>query len=114
MHLSSRLGLGVSRDLLVSLLYPAKRRIEKLHVRNLSPPRFHKDMIESLVMDETRLKTLKSLTGSFARLNRHGQTLSEKPWAADYIDGKGNGLIFLLHGGPGVGKTFTAGKFCPI
>ncbi|KAI1130525.1 P-loop containing nucleoside triphosphate hydrolase protein [Nemania abortiva] len=26
----------------------------------------------------------------------------------DYIQGKGKGLIFLLHGPPGVGKTFTA------
>jgi hypothetical protein len=97
----------------VSLLCKANRIIEKVYVRNLSPPRFHKHMIDSLVMDDSRLKTLKSLTGSFARLNRHGRVLSEKPWAADYVDGKGNGLIFLLHGGPGVGKTFTAGKFCP-
>lgn len=26
----------------------------------------------------------------------------------DLIEGKGNGLIILLHGGPGTGKTFTA------
>jgi hypothetical protein len=91
----------------------ANRIIEKVHVRNLSPPRFYKDMIDSLVMDNDRLKTLKSLTGSLSRLNRHGRVLLEKPWAADYVDGKGNGLIFLLHGGPGVGKTFTAGKSCP-
>jgi len=26
----------------------------------------------------------------------------------DIIQGKGNGLIILLHGGPGTGKTFTA------
>jgi AAA+ superfamily predicted ATPase len=26
----------------------------------------------------------------------------------DVIDRKGNGLIILLHGGPGTGKTFTA------
>ena len=26
----------------------------------------------------------------------------------DFIPGKGNGLIFLLHGSPGTGKTFTA------
>jgi hypothetical protein len=101
------------QDLPVSFLRQTNRSIEKVHVRNLSLPRFHKDMIENLVMDEARLKILKSLTGSFARLNRHGQALSEKPWAADYVDGKGNGLIFLLHCGPGVGKTFTAGKFCP-
>jgi hypothetical protein len=91
----------------------ANRILEKVHVRNLSPPRFYKDMIDSLVMDNARLKTLKSLTGSLSRLNRHERVLLEKPWAADYVDGKGNGLIFLLHGGPGVGKTFTAGKPCP-
>jgi len=28
----------------------------------------------------------------------------------DLIQGKGKGLIFLLHGPPGVGKTLTAGK----
>lgn len=27
------------------------------------------------------------------------------------IAGKGNGLIMLLHGGPGTGKTLTAGMF---
>lgn len=29
----------------------------------------------------------------------------------DLIAGKGSGLIMLLHGGPGTGKTLTAGKF---
>lgn len=28
----------------------------------------------------------------------------------DYIPGKGRGLVFLLHGPPGSGKTMTAGK----
>jgi ATP-dependent Lon protease len=28
--------------------------------------------------------------------------------SADIIEGKGNGLIILLHGGPGTGKTLTA------
>jgi hypothetical protein len=28
----------------------------------------------------------------------------------DFIEGKGRGLIFLLHGEPGLGKTLTAGK----
>jgi ATP-dependent Lon protease len=28
--------------------------------------------------------------------------------STDVISGKGNGLILLLHGGPGTGKTFTA------
>jgi hypothetical protein len=30
-------------------------------------------------------------------------------WSADFIEGKGEGLTFLLHGKPGVGKTYTAG-----
>jgi ATP-dependent Lon protease len=30
----------------------------------------------------------------------------------DLIQGKGKGLIFLLHGPPGVGKTYTAGSYC--
>jgi flagellar biosynthesis GTPase FlhF len=67
-------------------------------------------MIENLVIDEARRKTLKSLTESFARLDHCGKRLSQDPWTADFIEKKGNGLIFLLHGGPGVGKTFTAGK----
>lgn len=29
----------------------------------------------------------------------------------DVIKGKGKGMIFLLHGVPGVGKTLTAGKY---
>ncbi|KAI0421988.1 P-loop containing nucleoside triphosphate hydrolase protein [Xylaria grammica] len=28
-------------------------------------------------------------------------------WGADFIQNKGEGQIFLLHGGPGVGKTFV-------
>ncbi|KAI1496448.1 P-loop containing nucleoside triphosphate hydrolase protein [Biscogniauxia marginata] len=32
----------------------------------------------------------------------------EREQSTDIIDRKGNGLIILLHGGPGTGKTFTA------
>ncbi|KAF2183421.1 P-loop containing nucleoside triphosphate hydrolase protein [Zopfia rhizophila CBS 207.26] len=35
-------------------------------------------------------------------------TSKNKPQKADIIAGKGNGLILLLHGGPGTGKTLTA------
>jgi DNA polymerase III delta prime subunit len=28
----------------------------------------------------------------------------------DMIKGKGKGMVFLLHGEPGVGKTLTAGE----
>ncbi|KAB2569776.1 ATPase family AAA domain-containing protein 3B [Lasiodiplodia theobromae] len=65
-------------------------------------------MIDHLVMDEKRVKTLKALSKSFARLNTHGKSIEREPWSADYVKGKGNGLIILLHGSPGVGKTYTA------
>ncbi|MBE3041797.1 hypothetical protein IMZ48_04300 [Candidatus Bathyarchaeota archaeon] len=32
----------------------------------------------------------------------------------DFIAGKGRGLVFLLHGPPGCGKTMTAGESVPI
>jgi signal recognition particle GTPase len=35
---------------------------------------------------------------------------SEATWSADFVQGKGEGLTFLLHGSPGVGKTYTAGR----
>lgn len=38
----------------------------------------------------------------------------ESTWSADFIEGKGEGSIVLLHGKPGVGKTFTAGEISPF
>jgi ATP-dependent Lon protease len=61
-------------------------------------------------MDKKRVELLKALAKSFARVNETGQKISQESWAADFVKGKGNGLIFLLHGPPGVGKTCTAGK----
>ena len=61
-------------------------------------------------MDPARVKTLKALAGSYIRQNIHGQEVKGDPWNADFIQGKGQGQIILLHGKPGVGKTCTAGK----
>lgn len=67
-------------------------------------------MINELVMDKGRKTTLTSLAKSFARRDKHGGEVSRPIWSADFVKGKGNGLIFLLHGRPGVGKTCTAGE----
>lgn len=67
-------------------------------------------MIDHLVMDERRVKNLKALSKSFARLNTHGEKIEREPWSADFVRGQGNGLIILLHGSPGIGKTYTAGE----
>ncbi|OLN96128.1 ATPase family AAA domain-containing protein 3B 1 [Colletotrichum chlorophyti] len=84
------------------------RSWELLHVRCLLPPQFDENMIGHLVMSEQRLKTLKALSKSFARVNKHNDDIKTAKWSADFVKGKGNGLIFLLHGKPGVGKTCTA------
>lgn len=62
-------------------------------------------------MNPDRVDNLKALANSYARINRFGLTSDRPAWTADFVQGKGNGLIFLLHGRPGVGKTCTAGKF---
>lgn len=66
-------------------------------------------MINDLVMEDKRLQTLKALSKSFVRENKMGRPMKlAHQWSADFVEGKGSGLIFLLHGSPGVGKTFTA------
>lgn len=77
---------------------------------NLDEPAFQTNMIDSLVMEQGRVKTLKALASSYIRVNQHGKPMEHEPWAADFVNGKGSGLTFLLHGKPGVGKTATAGK----
>lgn len=67
-------------------------------------------MIDSLVTDEDRVATLKALAESFIRVNQGGDTIERQAWTADFVKGKGNGITFLLHGRPGVGKTYTAGQ----
>ncbi|KAH6995840.1 hypothetical protein BKA56DRAFT_539060 [Ilyonectria sp. MPI-CAGE-AT-0026] len=84
------------------------RRWERLHVRNFQEPSFDEGMINSLVMHEARKDILKALSKSFARRNKHDKVVPGDMWSADFVKGKGSGLIFLLHGKPGVGKTCTA------
>lgn len=56
-------------------------------------PKGHKDMVLSLVSQHFRNKARQS----------------QKDQQIDIVRGKGKGLILLLHGAPGVGKTTTAG-----
>lgn len=60
---------------------------------------------QSLVLSENQKKLISSL------LER--QDHQQDDGFDDLIQGKGKGLIFLLHGPPGVGKTYTAGSYCP-
>lgn len=71
-------------------------------------------MIEDLVMDPDRKDILVSLASSFSRKDKAVNPIADRFWSADFVQGKGSGLIFLLHGHPGVGKTCTAGERNPI
>ncbi|KAI9771917.1 MAG: hypothetical protein M1839_002700 [Geoglossum umbratile] len=57
-----------------------------------------------LVMAPTQKKLILSLVRNHGKLTRDGTGMRLK----DIVDGKGEGLVILLHGPPGVGKTLTA------
>ncbi|TVY67614.1 hypothetical protein Focb16_v002485 [Fusarium oxysporum f. sp. cubense] len=57
------------------------------------------ESISNLIIAEDELKTIQALS------NR--QNSQTRQWSADSIEGKGSGQIILLHGPPGVGKTYT-------
>ncbi|KAM5360948.1 hypothetical protein ACJZ2D_013402 [Fusarium nematophilum] len=84
------------------------RTWEQVYIRDLSEPKFNGEMIDSLVMEPVQLRRLRALAQSFARIDKDGNQLVRQAWSADFVKGKGLGLIFLLHGRPGVGKTCTA------
>ncbi|KAL9073442.1 MAG: hypothetical protein Q9157_004733 [Trypethelium eluteriae] len=56
--------------------------------------------LETLAMPDHNLAIIKALSVKFTRMRAN--------WSADFIMNKGEGQIFLLHGPPGVGKTYTA------
>ena len=71
-------------------------------VAGIRPVEYNKNAFESLILPSAIKNMLASLI------------LGQKPGTSqfdDFIEGKGKGLIILLHGLPGVGKTFTAGLF---
>ncbi|PGH01695.1 hypothetical protein AJ79_07849 [Helicocarpus griseus UAMH5409] len=57
------------------------------------------ESIAGLVLKEDELRMTRCLSKR--------QNSNHRTWAADFIDGKGTGQIILLHGPPGVGKTYT-------
>lgn len=78
----------------------AKKRWGLFEVSKLRPVEYNRDAFTSLVLPTDTKKTLSSLV----RLQE-----AKSAQFDDLVVGKGKGLIILLHGPPGVGKTFTAG-----
>lgn len=79
----------------------AKKLWGEFEVAKLQEVEFDMDAFSKLVLEERTKQLISSLVQS-----REGRKLEFD----DHIKGKGKGLIFLLHGPPGVGKTLTADK----
>lgn len=78
-----------------------------------------KKIFDSLILPDGHTEIIKALVASHVQVQKKGDTddgagatISKHrtyiPYAADSIRGKGQGLLVLLHGAPGVGKTSTA------
>lgn len=80
----------------LNLLKPIRREVGVFE--NLRIHGDYKDVVRSLVMSHFRKKQLE---------RRYVDAATEGP-GQDLIQGKGRGLVVLLHGVPGVGKTATA------
>ena len=74
------------------------RRWGYFNVSRISDVKLNEAAFDSLIMDERYKKQVLSLVT--AHENRVG--------FSDFIQGKGKGMVVLLHGEPGVGKTLTA------
>ncbi|KAI4863989.1 hypothetical protein F4820DRAFT_470922 [Hypoxylon rubiginosum] len=80
------------------------RMYDLLDVGSLTDPRIAEDAIDRLVMRPAANKdTIKAIVQTYT--DSHSQA---ELFSADFIHGKGEGQIFLLHGPPGTGKTLTA------
>lgn len=66
-----------------------------------------KSLIKTLAIDAQNSKSIQALTARRFIGNDESQG-ERKGFAADSIQGKGAGRIIMLHGTPGVGKTYTA------
>ncbi|EGO55981.1 hypothetical protein NEUTE1DRAFT_124269 [Neurospora tetrasperma FGSC 2508] len=65
--------------------------------------------IKTLVLQEETKNMIKALIQKYSG-DAKGPGVPVASWRADHIENKGEGQIFLLHGSPGVGKTFYAGR----
>ncbi|KAG6986733.1 hypothetical protein G7Y79_00073g098320 [Physcia stellaris] len=82
-------------------------RIKKwfdLAADRISDVKWNKEAFKSLVIERKARDLIEALVSK--------QLAAEK--GTDLIMGKGNGLILLLHGGPGTGKTLTAESVAEI
>lgn len=71
-----------------------------MNIEFVTPCLVDSKTIENLQIPSGTLDMIKALTQKYEEKG--------KTWSADFIQNKGEGQIFLLHGPSGVGKTYTA------
>ncbi|KAI8960571.1 P-loop containing nucleoside triphosphate hydrolase protein [Daldinia sp. FL1419] len=81
--------------------FSAKKFLE-FFVENLSPIKWDESYFDQLVLNPTTKRTVQAMVSMHTR---RGQTSAG---VDDIVEGKGKGLVLVLHGPPGVGKTLTA------
>ncbi|ETS77200.1 hypothetical protein PFICI_11074 [Pestalotiopsis fici W106-1] len=81
-----------------------KKKWYDLAADRISPVKWNKEAFQKVVIDPKAKDLILALVNN--------QLASEV--STDLIEGKGNGLIMLLHGGPGTGKTLTAESVAEI
>ncbi|KAL8811797.1 MAG: hypothetical protein Q9223_007455, partial [Gallowayella weberi] len=86
------------------------RRWHFLNVDNIRPLERHSDGFKSLVLPPVVVRLVESLvkTHDPQSMPSFASAECEQEHHVDLVRGKGKGLVILLHGAPGVGKTSTA------
>ncbi|KAJ4362286.1 hypothetical protein N0V83_010379 [Neocucurbitaria cava] len=93
------------------------KRIETLLLSGFREPKWNPTLMDSLVLKDDIKQMLQNLSRLYIKHNMDAASKKTppsdgrpraNPWTADYIEDKGKGLVVLLHGKPGVGKTYTA------
>jgi SpoVK/Ycf46/Vps4 family AAA+-type ATPase len=81
----------------------ANKNTDLLDVAKLEWPSMADTAIDRLVMPSGNKELIKAIARTY--------TDKSQLFKADFIYGKGEGQIILLHGPPGTGKTLTAGAY---
>ncbi|KAH8808859.1 hypothetical protein F5884DRAFT_858377 [Xylogone sp. PMI_703] len=83
------------------------RKWARLHIDNISPIKRDESNFERLVLPKGYKRIVRALVETHFE-KPDPNTPNEAQYNVDLVRGKGKGLIILLHGAPGVGKTSTA------
>ncbi|KAI2626414.1 P-loop containing nucleoside triphosphate hydrolase protein [Xylaria nigripes] len=75
------------------------KRFLEFFVDHVSPVTWNTQCFDSLVLDSSTKKTVQALVSMHSK---------QRESMDDIVSGKGQGLVCVLHGPPGVGKTLTA------